>query len=247
MFKSFLPLSINFVVLFFSSFIFSNLAQAFFESQIKYDFENRWLFMLSDNSSKNRFKAMRSFLVYPEWGLPVLRNSMKNTKIEKNPWQVGALIGILGDSSDVPYLLKYWTKLKGGEKSEVFLGAIKKIYRRQIITEKVKPKLLKFSVKFLGKELSKNSEEKNFLIHFVIENQAKSNILLRVDTHFWGTISNENVPSEYFWLNPGEQIESKIKTLLIPSDNSNNIRLDLKVLEGISSEKLIHRTINIPI
>ena len=42
----------------------------------------------------------------------VLRNSMKASRIEKNSWEIGALIGTIGDSSDVPYLLKFWRKFQ---------------------------------------------------------------------------------------------------------------------------------------
>ena len=38
-------------------------AQAFFESQAKYDLEHRWLIMLTDNSSKNRQRGFLEFVL----------------------------------------------------------------------------------------------------------------------------------------------------------------------------------------
>ena len=238
----------NILILFLcSGIICSKQVKAFFESQAKYDLENRWLIMLNDNSSKNRFKAMRAFLVYPEWGLPVLRNSISISRVERISWEIGALMGMLGDSSDAPNLLRIWKKLKGKQKSEVFFGAIERIYRNQKISENIEPKLTNMNVKFLGNELSSNTEEKYFLIRYSIKNPSKSNMFLRIRTHFWGTISNENLPSEYLWLKPGEQVESKIKTVLFLSENTNNFRLDLRIWEVGSSEQLIHQTRHIPI
>ena len=235
------------IFIFCSGIICSKKVQAFFEIQAKFNIENRWLNMLSDNSSKNRFKAIRAFLVYPEWGLPVLRNSIRISRVERISWEMGALIGMLGDSSDVPNLLRIWNKLKGKDKSEVFLGAIERIYRNQKISEIIKPELTNLTVNFLENELSSNTEEKYFLIRYSIKNPSKSNMFLRIRTHFWGTISNENLPSEYLWLKPGEQVESKIKTVLFLSENTNNFRLDLRIWEVGSSEQLIHQTRHIPI
>ena len=111
MFKYFFCKSTIHLIIFYFGVFCSNQAQAFFESQAKYDFEHRWFIMLNDNSQINIFKAMRVFLVYPEWGLPVLRKSMKNSGIEKISWQIGALVGMLGDVSDVKNLFK-----EGGSK-----------------------------------------------------------------------------------------------------------------------------------
>jgi len=229
------------------SLVCSGQVQAFFESQAKYDLENRWLVMLNDKSSKNRFKAMRAFLLFPEWGLPVLRNLIKTSKFERISWQIGALMGMLGDSSDVSNLLKIWNELHEKEKSEVFLGAINRIYRKQRMSKIIKPILTKFSVKFLEDGLSSNTEEKYFLILYRIKNPSESNIFLRVNNHFWKTKSNENLPSEYFWLKPGELVESKIKIVLLPSENTQNIRLDFRIWEVGFSEHLLHQTIHVPI
>jgi hypothetical protein len=75
-------------------------AHAFFENQIRYAFEHRWLPMLSDSASEKRFQAMQAFLAFPEWGLPVLRKSIISPESDSYPWQIAMLIGILGDSSE---------------------------------------------------------------------------------------------------------------------------------------------------
>ena len=115
------------------------------------------------------------------------------------------------------------------------------------MSEIIKPKLTKLSVKFFEDELSSNAQEKYLLIHYRIKNPSLSNIFLRVNTHFWETNSNENLPSEYLWLKPGEEVDSKIKTVLLPSENTQNIRLDLRIWEVDSPKHLLHQTLDVPI
>ncbi|MDG1178682.1 MAG: hypothetical protein P8O73_10350, partial [SAR324 cluster bacterium] len=109
-------------------------AHAFFENQARYAFEHRWLPMLSDESSQKRFQAMRAFLVYPGWGLPVLRNSLMSPENENLNWQIVMLIGMLGEPTDVPPLLKIWRKLEDHKRSTVWLGAMQRLYWKNRIS-----------------------------------------------------------------------------------------------------------------
>ena len=240
---NFTPNTLFFLTIFF---IYCNQAQAFFESQIKYHFENKWIVMLSDNSKKKQFKAMRAFLIYPEFGLPVLRNMIGNLDNEKIPWQVGSLIGMLGDSSDVPNLLKIWKNLKSENRAEVFFGAIQRIYRKQKFSVIEKPIISKIFVKFKENGFSSSDEEKVVLINFKIQNSSKSNMFLRAEAHFWRTTSNENLSPKFLWLKPGEKLESNIEATFIPIINSKSIRIDFRIWEVGSAEHIIHQTFNYP-
>ncbi|MDP7620663.1 MAG: HEAT repeat domain-containing protein, partial [SAR324 cluster bacterium] len=102
--------------------------QAFFEDQVKYKFVHHWYPMLSDSSPEKRFKAARAFLSYPEWSLPLLRNAIMNPDSENVSWQIAMLIGMLGDSTDVPPLLKIWRELGVDENSPIWLGAMQRLY-----------------------------------------------------------------------------------------------------------------------
>tara|TARA_Y100001970_G_scaffold294006_1_gene445737 strand:+ start:4155 stop:4907 length:753 start_codon:yes stop_codon:yes gene_type:complete len=227
--------------------IYSNQVHAFFESRTKYDFEKKWLILLNDISPIEQFKAMRAFLLYPEWGLPVLRNEIKNSEVKMIPWQIGSLIGMLGDKSDAKNLLKIWNKIRGEERSNIFFGAIQRIYLKQKISKIVKPKILNLSLNLVKNESSISKEEKTFSINYHVKNLSKSNIFLRVEAHFWRTKSHEDLPPEFLWLNPGEQRKSKKKITLIPNERSKNIRLDFRIWEVGEDEYLFFQTIKHPI
>ena len=221
---------------------FSNNAKAFFENQTKYQFENKWLTMLNDISPKNRFKAMRVFLVNPKLGLPILRNSIDNFKKGNTPREVLALIGMLGDSSDLLNLLEIWKKLLVKNRSEVLLGAMERIYLQQRVPVVVKPKLKKLSVNFIGKD-----EKKNAFIEYHIKNASRYPIFLKVKINFWKTNSKENIPSEFLWLKSAGLEKSLIKTKLVPSEHTKNIRIDFRIFEIGSNNELLHQTIKVSI
>ena len=247
--KSFL--NTNFIqnsLFFVAAFLISSTqSQAFFESQMKYNFENKWILMLNDSSKIKQFKAMRAFLLYPEFGLPVLRKMIKTLENKNIPWQIGSLIGMLGDSSDVPNLLKISKKLEGEKRSKIFFGAAQRIYSRQKFSGTAKPIISKIFLKFKENGFSSSDKEKVLLINFKIKNPTKSIIFLRAEAHFWRTGTNENLSAEFFWLKPGEKLDAKIETTLTPSINSKNIRLDFRVWEVGLAEHIYHQTLNYPI
>ena len=124
--KLLLIIQIYMIMLFSAGFLRIPPAHAFFEEQVKYGFEDRWLPMLADTAPEKRFQAMQAFLTYPEWGLPVLRDSIKTPESDNHSWQIAMLIGMLGDASDIPLLLTRWRKLDKHERSEVWLGAMQR-------------------------------------------------------------------------------------------------------------------------
>ena len=237
----------SFYLLFLLVIFCSSSAKAFFENQIQYAFENRWEPMLGDDSVKKRFKAMRSFLIYPELGLPILRNLLMNLRSEKVPSEVAILIGMLGDISDIPHLLNIWKKLENDKRSEVLLGAMQRIYRNNRVSQIANPKLSRLYVNFLEKDFNRKNSKKNAILRYRIENLSKSAIFLRITVHFWKTSSKENFPINYLWLKPGEKIELKKKTKLFPAKHTNNIRVDFRIWEVGIQEKLLHETFNISI
>ena len=141
-------------------------------------------------------------------------------------------------------MLKIWKELNGKNRSEVFLGAVQKIYLKQRISEIEKPKISKLFLTFEENEFSSNNQEKMVSINFKIHNSSKFNMFLRVETHFWKTSSNENIPLEFIWLRPQERVNSKIKTTINSSQTSGNLRLDFRIWEVGESEHLIHKTLN---
>lgn len=188
---------------------------------------------------------MRAFLVFPELGLPLLRNSIDDFKKGETPAEVVALIGMLGDSSDLLDLLAIWKKLQIADRSELLLGAMQRIYLHQRVPFVIQPKLKKLSVNFLGDKLTSDNEGKNALINYQIRNDSNNAIFLKVKINFWKTNSKEDLPSEYFWLKPAGNVESIIKTKLVPSEHTNNIRLDFRIWEVGISKQLLHQTIKV--
>ena len=185
--------------------------------------------------------------MYPELGLPVLRNSMMNLKSKKIRKEVAILIGMLGDMSDIPHMLKIWKQLGGDKRFDIWLGAMKRIYRRSRVSKIAKPKLTRLNVNFLKRDFNTKKVEKNAILRYRIKNNSKSAIFLRISSHFWKTRIKENYPMDLLWLRPGEQIESKKMTKLFPAKHAKNIRLDFRVWEVGIEEELLHQTIFIPI
>ena len=103
-------------------------AQAFCEDQVKYKFIHHWYPMLSDSSPEKRFQAARDFLTYPEWSLPLIRKTIMKSDYKNLSWQIGMLIGMLGDSTDVPPLLKIWREMGINETSPIWMGAMRRLY-----------------------------------------------------------------------------------------------------------------------
>ena len=235
------------IILLSASGIGASSVHAFFENQAHYAFENRWLPMLSDESPEKRFQAMRAFLVYPEWGLPVLRNSIMNSKTEDVTWQIVMLIGMLGGPTDVPPLLKLWRELEDKKHSVVWLGAMQRLYWKNRISGVPSPKLTRLTLNFFNQDSLAKTEEKTATLKFRIDNPAQSPSFIRVSARFWKTKIQEKLSSKYYWLPAGGRIESKLQTPFIAVEHTNDVRLDFRVWEVGLPNELLHKTLNIPL
>ena len=233
--------------LLFLSFTMATPAAAFFENQARYAFEHRWLPMLSDESPEKRFQAMRAFLVYPEWGLPVLRNSIMSPETENVSWQIVMLIGMLGDPTDVPPLLKLWRELEGNKRSAVWLGAMQRLYWKNRIIGGGSPKLTSLTLNYLENDPAIETKKKTATLQFRIDNSARSPRFIRVSAHFWKTLIQEKLPSKYYWLPAGGRIESKLQSQFSAVEHTDDVRLDFRIWEVGRTEQLLHETVNIPI
>ncbi|MBC8258428.1 MAG: hypothetical protein H8E38_05390 [SAR324 cluster bacterium] len=223
-------------------------AQAFFENQAKYAFEQRWLPMLVDSEAEKRFQAMQAFLTFPNWGLPVLRKSLKNSDSTGENWQTAMLIGMLGDSADIPVLLEKWRELKNIEHKTVWLGAVRRLYRKNYLPATLPPKLTSLSVIFPKKAAEdQNDTMKTASLSFSIDNPASVARLIRVGVHFWRTRLQENMPERYYWIPAGAQIESSIDVRILPVVHSSSIRLDFRLWDVGKSVPTLHQVGEIPI
>ena len=222
-------------------------AHAFFENQARYAFKHRWLPMLSDESPENRFQAMRAFLTYPDWGLPVLRNSIMSPETENVSWQIVMLIGMLGDPTDVPPLLKLWRELEANKRSTVWLGAMQRLYWKNRISGGATPKLKSLTLNYLEKDPAVENEEKTVFLQFRIDNPASSPRFIRVSAHFWKTRFLENLPSKYYWLPAGGRIEANLQTRFSAVKHTGDVRLDFRVWEVGLAKELLHKAVKIPL
>ena len=221
-------------------------AQAFFEDQVKYKFVHHWYPMLSDSSSEKRFQAARAFLTYPEWSLPLLRNAIMNLDSENLSWQIAMLIGMLGDSTDVPPLLKIWRELGVDKNSAIWLGAMRRLYWKNRGPDPRIPVLKSLAVNFTENSDETEIDEKTLNLLFQIENPANASRFIRVSANYWLTITDENIPSKYFWIPAGGHIESSVKAYIYPASHAENIRLDFRIWEVGAPEPILHHTGKIP-
>ena len=221
-------------------------AQAFFEDQVKYKFVHHWYPMLNDSSPKKRFQAARAFLTYPEWSLPLLRNVIMNPDSENMSWHIAMLIGMLGDSTDVPPLLKIWRELGMDEKSPIWLGAMRRLYWKNRGPDPRTPVLKSITVNFTENSSDTEIDEQTLNLLFQIGNPANTSRFIRVSANYWFTITDEKIPSKYFWIPAGGYVESSIKSNVYPASHAKNIRLDLRIWEVGVSEPILHRTGEIP-
>jgi len=238
--------TVSLIMLVLSGPCINQTVQAFFEDQVKYKFVHHWYPMLSDSSPEKRFKAARSFLTYPEWSLPLLRNAIMNPDSENVSWQIAMLIGMLGDSTDVPPLLKIWRDLGVEEKSPIWLGAMRRLYWKSRGPDPITPVLKSLAVNFTENSAETEKDEKALNLLFQIENPANTPRFIRVSANYWLTITYKNIQSKYFWIPAGGRIESSIKAKIYPASHAENIRLDFRIWEVGVPEPILHRTGEIP-
>tara|TARA_B100000579_G_scaffold339761_1_gene291189 strand:+ start:264 stop:1031 length:768 start_codon:yes stop_codon:yes gene_type:complete len=235
-------LSVSFIILTHSGTLLDKTAKAFFEDQIKYNFMYHWYPMLNDSSPEKRFKAARSFLAYPEWSLPLLRSIIMNTDSGNVSWQIAMLMGMLGDSTDVPPLLKIWRELKVDEKTSVWLGSMRRLYWKTRGPEPALPILENLSFNFAENSEENGVEAIEIKLFFRIRNAAKNPLFIRVSANFWQTITDETTPTKYFWIPADSHIKSNIKTNIFAVSHSDKVRLDFRIWEIGVSEPILHKS-----
>jgi len=238
--------TVSFFMLILSGPYINQTAQAFFEDQLKYKFIHHWYPMLSDSSPEKRFQAARAFLSYPELSLPLLRNAIMNPDSENMSWQIVMLIGMLGNSTDVPPLLKIWREWGMDEKSQIWLGAIRRLYWKNRGLDSRTPVLKSIDVNFTENSAETETDEKTLNLLFQIENPANTPRLIRVTANFWLTLTDEKIPSKHFWIPAGGRIESLIKANIYPASHAKNIRMDFRIWEVGTPEPILHHTGEIP-
>ena len=214
--------------------------QAFFEDQVRYKLVHYWYPMLSDPSPEKRFKAASAFLSYPEWSLPLIRKKIMKSDYKNVPWQIPMLIGMLGDSTDVPPLLKIWRELGINETSPIWLGAMRRLYWKSRSSDTRNLVLKRIAFNFTDPSANSEIDEKKLNIFFKIENPAKSPRFIKVSANFWRTITDENIPSKHLWIPAGGHIESSIKANIYPYFYAKKIRLDIRIWEVGVSETILH-------
>ena len=234
------------IMIFPAGFLRITPAHAFFEEQVKYGFEHLWLPMLVNTAPEIRFQAMQAFLTYPEWGLPVLRNSIKTPESDNHSWQIAMLIGMLGDASDIPLLLKSWRQLDKHERSEVWLGAMQRLYWKNYVPSKIIPKLKSLSVNPSNNLAREEKDSKKLDLNYEIVNPAPVSRLIRVTIQFWQTRIQEKLPTKYFLIPAGGLLKSYYPVRILPVADAKSIRLDIRIWEVGVSEPLLHRTVSIP-
>jgi hypothetical protein len=168
-----------------------------------------------------------------------------DSETENVSWQIVMLIGMLGDPTDVPPLLKLWRKLEDHKRSVVWLGSMQRLYWKNRIAGGASPKLTNLTLNFLEKDSTVETEEKTATLQFRIDNPAQSPRFIRVSAHFWKTHIQENLPSKYYWLPAGGRIESNLQTPFVAVEHTDDVRLDFRVWEVGSADELLHKTINI--
>ncbi len=227
-------------------------ALAFFEEQAKYVFLHQWYPMLSDSAPEKRFQAARAFLNYPEWGLPVLRNTILNQDTESVPWQIAMLTGMLGDSTDVPPLLKIWKESESKEHSTIWLGALKRLYWKNRVPDSKIPILTSLSVSYseessdAEKSPVTENDKKVANLMFRIDNPASAPRFIKVSSNFWQTQTQENIDEKYYWIPAGGRIESSLQAQISPVSHVDYMRLDFRIWEVGVPDPLIHQTGEIP-
>ena len=230
-------------------FIQFNTSHAFFEDQARYAYEQKWLPMLDDPSAKNRFKAYRAFLAFPEWGLPLLHKSINSAESPESVWREAMLIGMIGDQKDAFTLLKRWRKLQHTNpenrnlKSDIWLGAITRLYQKKYVPDSRKPEISSLNI-HIKKVSSGSKKEKKYSarVTYQIDNPSPFPRLVRFNLNLWKTRIRENIPERYYWIASGGRIETSLTINIYPIKATSFARMDFKVSDVAHPETNFHKT-----
>ena len=133
------------------------------------------------------------------------------------------------------------------ENSPIWLGAMRRLYWKSRGPAPRTPVLKSLAVTFTENSAETEIDTKTLNLLFQIENPANSSRFIRVSANYWLTITDENIPSKYFWIPAGGRIESRIKAKIYPASHAVKIRLDFRIWEVGVLEPNLHRTGEIPI
>jgi len=146
----------------------------------------------------------------------------------------------------VPPLLKIWREFGKEENSAIWLGAMRRLYWKSRSPDARTPVLKSLAINFAENSAKTEIDEKLLNLLFRIENPANNPRFIRVSANYWLTITDENIPSKYFWIPAGGHIESSIKANIYPASHAENIRLDFRIWEVGIPEPILHHTGKIP-
>ena len=108
------------------------------------------------------------------------------------------------------------------------------------------PVLRSLAVNFAENSTETEIDKKALNLFFQIENPGNTSRFIRVSANYWLTITEENIPSKYFWIPAGGRIESSIKSYIYPASHTENIRLDFRIWEVGAPAPILHHTGEIP-
>ena len=132
------------------------------------------------------------------------------------------------------------------ENSSIWLGAMRRLYWKNRSPAPRTLVLKSLAVNYTENSAETEIDEKALNLLFQIENPAKTPLFIRVSANYWLTITDENIPSKYFWIPAGGRIESSIKANIYPVSHTEKIRLDFRIWEVGVPEPIFHRTGEIP-
>jgi hypothetical protein len=95
-------------------------------------------------------------------------------------------------------LLTRWRQLDKHERSEVWLGAIQRLYWKNYVPSEIIPKLKSLSVKYSKNVAEGNKDSNKSDLLYEIVNPAPVSRLIRVSLQFWQTRIQEKLPAKYF-------------------------------------------------
>ncbi|MGK5091490.1 hypothetical protein WDW89_05655 [Deltaproteobacteria bacterium TL4] len=230
--------------------LMSSEVEAHFESLIQYDLRSHWLPMLGDMDLANRYEATQTLLLFPQWSLPVLRESLTEPQYSSFHWRIAFLLGVLGDPQDIDLLLQNFIQTDPPFQRKVWIGALERIYWRYRVPASTR--LLVTRLSFIA-TAERSTDEKSLenaligILFYKIVNPDIQARLVRVQVDVWNAQLPQNFPLQYHWILSGRDIEAKVPLELHPREEANTVRIDFKVKEVGGTETLAYYHTEIPV
>lgn len=217
--------------------------RAFFEDHGRYAFERDWLPKLESPLPGERFRAVRAFLAFPEWGAPLLRGSLKDSGEIVQPWRAAMLLGMLGNEEDLNLLLSVQQKTPALKRTEVWLGAIERLYWKTRVPPE-KPltlgKLIFSSTRKIARV--KKTMRAAASIQFQLVNRSSQMRLVLPQFDFW-IGRPESVPElTLIRVKPKSAVNLSVPIVFRVPSGRQKVRLDLRIRELGVSTPLIRQT-----